>query len=45
MKIVCPVCKGSGKLPVTREPKAESNGEEMIGECPTFHGKGEIDKK
>jgi len=44
MKIVCPVCKGSGKLPVTREPKAESNGEEMIGR-PTCHGKGEIDKK
>ena len=42
MKIVCPVCKGSGKLPVTREPKAESNGEEMIGEG---HNKGEIDKK
>jgi DnaJ-class molecular chaperone len=38
MKIVCPVCKGSGKLPVTREPKAD-------GECPTCHGKGEIDKK
>jgi len=45
MKIVCPVCKGSGKLPVTREPKSESNGEEMIGECPTCHGNGEIDKK
>ena len=40
MKIVCPVCKGSGKLLVTRQPKAESNGEEMIGECPTCHGKG-----
>jgi DnaJ-class molecular chaperone len=45
MKITCPICKGSGKLPVTQEPKAESDGEEVIGECPTCHGKGEIDKE
>lgn len=43
IKIVCTVCKGSGKLSVTREPGAESHGEEMVGECPTCHGKGEID--
>ena len=40
-----PVCKGSGKLPVTREAMAESHGEETIGECPTCHGKGEVDKE
>ena len=44
MKTTCPICKGSGKLPVTQQPKAESHGEEMIGECPTCHGKGEVDK-
>jgi DnaJ-class molecular chaperone len=43
-KVTCPVCKGSGKLPVTREPKAESHGEETIGECPACHGKGEANK-
>ena len=35
MKITCPICKGSGKSPVTQQPKAESHGEETIGECPT----------
>ena len=44
-KVTCPVCRGSGKLPVTREPKAESHGEETVGECPTCHGKGEVDKE
>ncbi|HEY6886032.1 MAG TPA: hypothetical protein VI278_18525 [Nitrososphaeraceae archaeon] len=24
MKITCPICKGSGKLPVTQQPKAEA---------------------
>jgi hypothetical protein len=28
MKTTCPICKGSGKLPVTRQPKAESHGVE-----------------
>jgi len=32
------------RLPVTQQPKAESHGEETIGECPTCHGKGEVDK-
>jgi DnaJ-class molecular chaperone len=45
MKTTCPICKGSGKLPVTQHPKAESHGEETIGECPTCHGKGEVDKE
>jgi DnaJ-class molecular chaperone len=40
----CPICKGSGKLPVTQEPKAESHGEETVSECPTCYGKGEVDK-
>jgi DnaJ-class molecular chaperone len=44
MKTTCPICKGSGKLPVVQQPKAESHGEEMMGECPTCHGKGEVDK-
>jgi DnaJ-class molecular chaperone len=43
--ITCPICKGSGKLPVTQEPKVESHGEETISECPTCHGKGEINKE
>jgi DnaJ-class molecular chaperone len=43
LKTTCPICKGSGKLPVTQHPKAESHGEETIGECPTCHGKGEVD--
>jgi hypothetical protein len=33
MKTTCPICKGSGKLPVTQQPKVESHGEETIGEC------------
>ena len=33
MKTTCPICKGSGKLSVTQQPKAESHGEEMTGEC------------
>jgi hypothetical protein len=45
MKTTCPVCKGSGKLPVVQQPKAESHGEETIGGCPTRHGKGEVDKE
>jgi DnaJ-class molecular chaperone len=45
MKTICPICKGSGKLPVTQQPKAESHGEETIGECPTCHGKGEVDNE
>jgi hypothetical protein len=32
MKTTCLICKGSGKLPVRQQPKAESHGEEMIGE-------------
>jgi DnaJ-class molecular chaperone len=40
----CPICKGSGKLPVTQEPKVESHGEETVSECPTCYGKGEVDK-
>jgi DnaJ-class molecular chaperone len=43
--VACPACKGSGKLPVTLEPKAESHGEETIGECPTCHGKGKVNKE
>jgi DnaJ-class molecular chaperone len=42
MKTTCPICKGSGKLPVIQQPNAESNGEETIGDCPTCHGKGEV---
>ena len=45
MKTTCPICKGSGKLPITEQPKAESHGEETIGECPTCHGEGEVDKQ
>ncbi|HZA06196.1 MAG TPA: hypothetical protein VE619_00710 [Nitrososphaeraceae archaeon] len=30
---------------VTQQPKAESRGEETSGECPTCHGKGELDKQ
>jgi DnaJ-class molecular chaperone len=45
MKTTCPICKGSGKLPVTQQPKAESHGEETIGECPTCHGTGQVDKE
>jgi DnaJ-class molecular chaperone len=45
MNTTCPICKGSGKLPVTQQPKAESHGEETIGECPTCHGKGEADEE
>jgi DnaJ-class molecular chaperone len=45
MKTTCPVCKGSGKIPVTRQPKAESHGEEMMGECATCHGKGEVNNE
>jgi DnaJ-class molecular chaperone len=45
MKTPCPICKGSGKLPVVQQPKAESHGEEMIGDCPTCHGKGEVDEE
>jgi endogenous inhibitor of DNA gyrase (YacG/DUF329 family) len=41
MKTTCPICK----LPVTQQPKAESHGEEMTGECPTCHGKGEVNKE
>ena len=37
--------QGSDKVPVTQVLKAESHGEETIGECPTCHGKGEIDKE
>ncbi len=44
VKIKCLVYKGSGKLPVTQVPKAESDGEETIGECPTCQGKGEIEQ-
>jgi DnaJ-class molecular chaperone len=44
-KVTCQVCRGSGKLPVTREPKAESHGEETVGECPMCHGKGQVDKE
>lgn len=39
----CPVCKGSGRLPVTQEPKAESDGEETMGNCPTCNGKGNLE--
>jgi DnaJ-class molecular chaperone len=39
----CYVCKGSGKLPVTQIPKAESDGEEMPGDCPTCNGRGTIE--
>ena len=45
MKTTCPICKGSGKLPVVQQPKAESHGEEMMGECPTCHSKGEVDRE
>jgi DnaJ-class molecular chaperone len=46
MKTTCPISKGSGKLPVTQHPKAESHSGEMISdECPTCHGKGEVDKQ
>jgi DnaJ-class molecular chaperone len=45
IKTTCPICKGSGKLPVTQQPKAETHGEETIGKCPTCHGKGEIYKE
>ena len=45
IKTTCPICKGSGKLPVTQEPKAETHSEETIGECPTCQGKGEIYKE
>jgi DnaJ-class molecular chaperone len=45
MKTTCPNCKGSGKLPVRQEPRAESHGEEMIGECPICLDKGEVDKE
>ena len=41
-KVACEICKGSGKLPIAREPKAESHGEEMVGDCPNCRGKGEI---
>jgi DnaJ-class molecular chaperone len=41
----CPICKGSGKLPVVQQPKAESHGEEMTGKCPICHDKGEINKE
>lgn len=44
-KIICPICKGSGKLPVTQEPKVESHSEETIGKCPTCNGKGEVGKR
>jgi len=39
----CPICKGYGKLPVTRIPKAESDGEETAGDCPTCEGKGKLE--
>jgi DnaJ-class molecular chaperone len=45
MKTTCPVCKGSGKLPIVQQPKAESHGEETIGDCPTCSGKGEVNKQ
>jgi hypothetical protein len=46
MKTTCPICKGSGKLPVTHQPKAESHGEETPGKCPIYHAKGEeVDKE
>ena len=28
MKTTCPICKGSGKLPVVQQPKAESHGKD-----------------
>ena len=34
------VCKGSGKLPVTQLPNAESAGEEMACNCPICNGRG-----
>lgn len=39
----CPVCKGAGKIPVTQEPKAESDGEETPDVCPTCNGKGTVE--
>lgn len=39
----CQVCKGAGKLPVTRFPKAESDGEETAGDCPTCNGRGKLE--
>ena len=39
----CPVGKGYGKLPVTQIPKAESDGEETAGDCPTCKGKGKLE--
>ena len=38
----CPIRKGFGKLPVTQEPKSQSHGEEMIGNCPTCNGEGKL---
>lgn len=39
----CLICKGYGKLPITQLPKAESDGEETAGDCPTCKGKGKLD--
>ena len=44
MKTICSICKGSGILPVVQQSKAESRGEETIGDCPACHGKGEVAK-
>jgi len=40
----CHICEGTGKLPVTQVPHAESNGEEMPGDCPNCNGKGMIEE-
>ncbi|HJT48150.1 MAG TPA: hypothetical protein VJ729_08190 [Nitrososphaeraceae archaeon] len=44
IQTTCPICKGSGKLPVVQQPKAESHGEETIGDCQELHGKREVDE-
>jgi hypothetical protein len=41
MKTTCPI----GKLPVTRQSKAESHGDKASGECSICLGKGEVDKQ
>ena len=45
MKVTCPICKGSGRLPITQEPRAETHGEQTIGGCPTCYGKEKIANK
>ena len=44
-KLLAPPTSPSLKLKITQQPKAESDGEEMMGECPTCHGKGEVNKE